>query len=110
MNIFYYIALFLFLLIPEVAVIDRIIESPSYKEYQFQLLEEEKEIETITALAKSVSQKNGGPSGGYVFEQKPFTSHALSFCINNTERIQISWITFLKNPRYIQFCNLKLDC
>jgi hypothetical protein len=77
---------------------------------RFQYLEEEKELETAIDQIKDVFQKTGGSSGGYGIESKSFTLQTQLSYSNTPKNIPSNWIIISKNPCYIQFCCLKLDC
>lgn len=113
MKFLFSISLLLFTLMPEASVSDTIGGIPfefAISSDRFQCLEEEKEIETAIDQIKDVFQKTGGSSGGYGIASKPFTLQTQLSSSNTAKRIPSNWIIVSKNPRYIQFCCLKLDC
>jgi hypothetical protein len=92
-----------------VVVMEGIPSETSSNDARVQWLEEEEKTETVTTIDEDISQKINGPSGGYAVAQKPFAFQERSSFIHKSKCIQSSWILISKNPRYIQFCCLKLD-
>lgn len=105
------------MLMPEVsasAIVDFKIDNEPNKtgnhDINHQWLEEEKEIETVVSISEETSQESGGSSDGFAIEQDYFIPRIQTPLTQKTQLIPSNWIILPKNPRYIQFCNLKLDC
>ncbi|WP_027077891.1 hypothetical protein [Maribacter antarcticus] len=84
-------------------------EESDQKESSEKWLEEERKEETLSANSDDDAITLRGFSGGVSIALTP-TTPLIIFHFIKVECNSLDWVILPKNPRYIEFCSLKLHC